>query len=137
MTAHRKKHKGGRPRKDLDVAAIQNFRTEGKSLREIARGLRVGKTTVERALKAVSCVPKVSQNDCSLPDKPFLVPKAGERSTAGSAACWPDTGSLTVIIPDGSHEEEIPWEEYQARRINGIFEEFGTGGRGKIKAVGG
>src|SRR5207244_2444788 len=47
----------GRPKAFVDAAQIRRLRQEGRSIREIASALSVGKTTVQRLLK-------LSQNPC-------------------------------------------------------------------------
>jgi DNA invertase Pin-like site-specific DNA recombinase len=53
QAAIRRGEKIGRPRKDVDVDAALAMRATGKSLREIARDLKVGLATLHRALHGV------------------------------------------------------------------------------------
>jgi DNA invertase Pin-like site-specific DNA recombinase len=47
------KHRGGRPRKEIDREELKRLLKEGRSLRRIARALVCGYGTVYRAAKAL------------------------------------------------------------------------------------
>lgn len=52
----------GRPRKFVPVERIAALKENGRSLREIAREVNLGVTTVHRALKSLGCEPTPFQN---------------------------------------------------------------------------
>jgi transposase len=53
---------GGRPRVDVDPARVRELLAQGVSVREIARRLRRGYGTIQRAVQALGKASEVIQN---------------------------------------------------------------------------
>ncbi len=102
----------GRPRCTVNPEEVTQLRATGQSWRAIARKLKIGTAT---AIRLCNSVPKTSQN-----------PEVALDKVTRLATCS-DGPALEV---------GIPWEEWQARTLNRLFQEQGvTGQPGRITAA--